>query len=110
MLAVGKLNPIPIRLILCVGFRGTRHNCASSPSSLNDTARTGLTTSYCLGKEHIVLKYFLIVLATTQKVVHFDLNCVGNFVVLVQLSKDIETGMIFVTFFNDYGTSIITPY
>ena len=69
-----------------------------------------LTTSNCLSKEHIMLKDFLIVLSTTQKVVHFDLNCIGNFVVLVQLSKDIETGMVFVTFFNDYGASIITPY
>ena len=110
MFAIGKLNPIPIRHILCVRFRGTRYNCASPPSTLNDTAGTGFTTSYRLRKEHIVLKDIFVVLATTQEVVHFDLNSIGNFVVLVQLSKDIETGIIFVTFFNDYGTSIITPY
>ena len=56
MLSVWKFNPIPIWFVLGIGFRGTRHNCASSPTSFNNTTWTGFATSHRLSKKHIVLK------------------------------------------------------
>jgi hypothetical protein len=110
VLSILELNPIPVWLILRIGFRGARHDCASPPMSLNDTTRTGLTTSYRLGEKHIMLKQIRIVLATAQQIVHLDPDCIGNLVVLNKLSKDIKTGMISVSFFNNDGTAIITSF
>mgnify|MGYP003220865893 CR=1 FL=1 len=41
---------------------------------------------------------------------HFDLDCIGNFVILNKLGKNIKPGMVSVTFFNDDGTAIVTSY
>jgi hypothetical protein len=55
-----------------------------------------------------MLEDILIILATSQQVMHFNSDRIGNFVVFHELSKDEKTRMVFVTFFYNNWATIIT--
>ena len=109
-LSVGKLYPVPIRLVIRIGFRDTRYYRASSPATLNNSTGRCFTTSNILSKEKIMSEQISIVFTATKKIVHFHLHCVCYLIVFNKLSEDVKTRMILVSFFDNYGTTIITSH